>query len=285
MESSLRASSATLATTRTVSEPTSPEGPVAVIGDVHGHVRALEQLLERIETVLPSAHLAFVGDVSHKGPDSLAAYRLVLDLIDSGRATMVASNHGAADAIRLGAALRRYRNVADAAGALYEQAHGLASHATLWHVARMAGDLAGAADGDELAERIVCHQLAAPLQARFGTDLVVVHGGLTPETFGKDNRRARQVCLYGTPTGVDERGKGVGRDSWVPRWGAARAADPSLPVVAYGHITYREPYVTGATIGVDTGCGSHDPSARLTAALWCGAAERTEFVSVPAPLA
>lgn len=257
---------------------------IAVIGDVHGHADALERLLAELSVYAPDAHLAFVGDVSHKGPDSVAVYRRVLDMVDRGAATMVASNHGFADGLRLGQALRRYGNIVDAAVGLYDRAAELPPHATMWHVARLAGDLAGERDGDVLAERIVAAQTAAPLQAKFGSSLVVVHGGLTPETYGSTGRKARQVCLYGTPTGLDDRGRPVARDSWVPLWQQARRKNPSLPVVAYGHISYDEPSVTDSTIGVDTGCGSTRPEAKLSAALWVDASSPVEFVSVSARL-
>lgn len=257
---------------------------VAVIGDVHGHVEALENLLGVLEREAPDAHLAFVGDVSHKGPESVATYRMVLELLDSGRASLVASNHGVADGRHLGQAVSRTGSIVDAAVLLYDKASKLPAHATMWHVAKLAGDLAGVADGDELAERIIESQRSAPLQARFGEGLVVVHGGLTSDTFGSQTRRAQQTCLYGTPTGMDERGRPLGRDSWVESWCRSRDADASLPAVAYGHISYLEPRVTAATIGVDTGCGSSRPDARLTAALWTGTVDSVEFVSVPAPL-
>lgn len=254
---------------------------LAVIGDVHGNASALESILSRISKEPYDYHYVFVGDIAHKGADSVGTYRTVLDMIDEGTASMVASNHGEADLRRIGAALSRYHNIAEAAEALYMQASALPKHATLHHVAKLAGDLAGVKDGDELAERIVAAQRAAPLQL-LADDLLVVHGGVTPSTFGSGSRRAKQICLYGLPTGVDSSGKPQGRDSWVDIWCQARDEDPSLPAVAYGHITYPEPRVTRSTFGLDTGCGDASEDARLSALLWHGSAEEYEIVSVKA---
>lgn len=248
-----------------------------VVGDVHGDPWALGRLLAQLEREAPEAHLVFVGDLSHKGPDSVAVYRTAIDLVADGRATVVASNHGDADMRHLGRTMARHGDVVEAACALYRAAEKLPSHATMWHVARLAGDLAGVQGGDALAGRIVALQADAPVQ--FEHDgMVVVHGGLTVETFRASGRKARQVCLYGTPTGVGADGRPVERDSWVDSWCQARDADPDLPVVIYGHITYPAPKVTGSTVGIDTGCGSSGP---LTAAVWNGSVDTMRLVQVP----
>jgi hypothetical protein len=264
--------------------PASPTSPIAVIGDVHGHKDALERLLCDLHRQHPGVRLAFVGDIGHKGPDSVGAYRRVLDLVDAGEAALVASNHGAADARHLGRMLDRGYNVVETAVMLYRQAEPLPHHATLWHVARLAGSLAGTADGEELAERIVASQRSAPLQLSLdGGEAMVVHGGITVETFGAAGRRAQQVCLYGTPTGRDGEGLPVDRDSWVADWCAARDQDRRLPFVFYGHITYPEPRLTDHTCGVDTGCGSR-AEATLSAAVWSGSSEPLQLLQVDAAL-
>jgi hypothetical protein len=266
-----------------VAAPASTTEPIAVIGDVHGHLDALERLLGDIARQHPNARLAFVGDLGHKGPDSVGTYRRILDLVDAGDAAVVASNHGAADARHLGRLLDRGYNVVEAALTLYRQAEPLASHATLRQVAQLAGALAGAADGDELAERIVALQRNVPLQLTLDDGAaVVVHGGLTPDTFGASGRRAQQVCLYGTGSGRDETGRAIGRDSWVAGWCEAREQERQLPFVFYGHITYPRPLLTDHTCGIDTGCGPDDPKATLSAAVWSGAQQPIRLLGVSA---
>jgi hypothetical protein len=68
-------------------------GPLAVIGDVHGELEALEALLGEIERHTPARSLVFVGDLVDRGPDSPGVLRRVRALIDAGRAQLVLGNH------------------------------------------------------------------------------------------------------------------------------------------------------------------------------------------------
>ena len=73
------------------------EGPIDVVGDVHGEIDALRSLLHGLG-YLDGAHpegrrLVFVGDLTDRGPDSPAVVRLVKDLVQSGQAQCVLGNH------------------------------------------------------------------------------------------------------------------------------------------------------------------------------------------------
>jgi hypothetical protein len=72
--------------------------PVDVVGDVHGEVEALEQLLWRLGYSSEGLHpegrrLVFVGDLTDRGPDSPAVVALVRRLVEAGRAQCVLGNH------------------------------------------------------------------------------------------------------------------------------------------------------------------------------------------------
>ena len=74
------------------------EGPIDVIGDVHGEIEALRALLDRLGYNEQGAHskgrrLVFVGDLCDRGPDSPGVIALVQGLVESGRAQCVAGNH------------------------------------------------------------------------------------------------------------------------------------------------------------------------------------------------
>jgi hypothetical protein len=74
------------------------DGPLDVIGDVHGEREALEQLLGRLGYDEEGRHtggrrLVFVGDLCDRGPDSPGVIRMVRALVDAGRAQCVAGNH------------------------------------------------------------------------------------------------------------------------------------------------------------------------------------------------
>ena len=67
-----------------------PPGPLAIIGDIHGEMAALERLLKRLDC---TRHLVFLGDLIDRGPDSPAVCRLVRQLCERGQASMVLGNH------------------------------------------------------------------------------------------------------------------------------------------------------------------------------------------------
>jgi|GEM_PF-60361 len=73
-------------------------GPVDVIGDVHGELGGLQDLLAQLgydEAGHHPAgrHLVFVGDLVDRGPDSVGVLLLVMMLLKSGKAQAVLGNH------------------------------------------------------------------------------------------------------------------------------------------------------------------------------------------------
>ncbi len=76
-----------------------PDGPLDIIGDVHGELAALEQLLERLGYGLDpdpeevDRRLVFVGDLTDRGRDSPSVCRLVKKLCDRGVAQCIVGNH------------------------------------------------------------------------------------------------------------------------------------------------------------------------------------------------
>jgi hypothetical protein len=73
------------------------EGPLDIIGDVHGEREALEALLGKLGYIdgrHPDARrLVFVGDLCDRGPDSPGVIRQVQSLVDAGQAQVIAGNH------------------------------------------------------------------------------------------------------------------------------------------------------------------------------------------------
>ena len=74
------------------------DGPIDIVGDVHGEIGALQSLLIHLGYDSSGNHplgrrLVFVGDLTDRGPDSPAVVKLVKDLIDQGRAQCVLGNH------------------------------------------------------------------------------------------------------------------------------------------------------------------------------------------------
>ena len=62
--------------------------PVTFIGDVHGQLAALEELLPQCQ-----GHIIFVGDLIDRGPHSREVVRRVRELCDAGQASCILGNH------------------------------------------------------------------------------------------------------------------------------------------------------------------------------------------------
>lgn len=75
-----------------------PSGPLDIVGDIHGEIAALEQLLAHLGYDAQGNHpqgrrLVFVGDFCDRGPDSPAVLRLSMPMLASGQALAVLGNH------------------------------------------------------------------------------------------------------------------------------------------------------------------------------------------------
>jgi hypothetical protein len=75
-----------------------PAGPLDIVGDVHGEIEPLRQLLRNLGYGDDGEHvrgrfLVFVGDLTDRGPDSPAVVHLVRTLMQRGLALAVAGNH------------------------------------------------------------------------------------------------------------------------------------------------------------------------------------------------
>ena len=74
------------------------DGPVDIVGDVHGEIEALRALMQHLGYDDDGFHpenrrLVFVGDLTDRGPDSPAVVDLISKLIESQRAQCVLGNH------------------------------------------------------------------------------------------------------------------------------------------------------------------------------------------------
>jgi hypothetical protein len=74
------------------------DGPLDIVGDVHGEIETLHTLLRQLGYSPDGTHpegrrLVFVGDLVDRGPDSPAAIQLVRRLVEEERAQCVLGNH------------------------------------------------------------------------------------------------------------------------------------------------------------------------------------------------
>jgi hypothetical protein len=74
------------------------DGPIDIIGDIHGELEALRELMRRLGYDVEGTHpegrrLVFVGDLADRGPDSPGVVLYVRGLVRRGRAQSVLGNH------------------------------------------------------------------------------------------------------------------------------------------------------------------------------------------------
>jgi hypothetical protein len=74
------------------------DGPIDLVGDVHGEFDALIELLQHLGYDDHGSHpkgrrLVFLGDLTDRGPDSPTVVTLVQSLVEAGRAQCVLGNH------------------------------------------------------------------------------------------------------------------------------------------------------------------------------------------------
>ncbi len=74
------------------------DGPVDIVGDIHGEIEALRALLATLGYRTDGSHpegrrLVFLGDLTDRGPDSPGVVREVQRLVEAARAQCVLGNH------------------------------------------------------------------------------------------------------------------------------------------------------------------------------------------------
>jgi protein phosphatase len=249
---------ATVTRTKLFNDLRHEHGPFDVIGDVHGCLAELEQLLTELGYQLehddagrpagahhPDRRAVFVGDLVDRGPDTPGVLRLVMGMVAAGTALCVSGNHEA----KLLKALRG-RNV--------RLNHGLPE--SLAQLADQSEEFR--AEAERFIDGLISHYVLDDGR------LVVAHAGLVERYQGRASGRVREFCLYGDTTGeTDEYGLPV-RYPWAQEY-RGRA------MVVYGHTPVPRPEWLNHTLCLDTGCVF---GGRLTALRY---PERS-VVSVPA---
>lgn len=74
------------------------DGPIDIVGDIHGEIDAMRDLLKHMGYDVTGVHsngrrLVFIGDLADRGPNSPAVFALVSALVARGLAQCVLGNH------------------------------------------------------------------------------------------------------------------------------------------------------------------------------------------------
>jgi protein phosphatase len=216
-------------------------GPFDIIGDVHGCLDELVDLLTQlgysVETqsgdrsglgynvTPPDGRKAiFLGDLVDRGPNIPQVLRLVMGMTDAGTALCVPGNHD----VKL---MRKLR------GRDVQITHGLA-------------DSLEQLDQESPAFRSQVSEFLDELVSHYILDdgkLVVAHAGMKEEMQGRGSGKVREFALYGETTGeTDEFGLPV-RYNWAAEY-------RGKAMVVYGHTPVPQPDWLNRTINIDTGC-------------------------------
>jgi len=232
-------------------------GPFDVIGDVHGCMDELLELMAQLGyqvsrendefLVVPpeGRKLIFLGDLVDRGPAIADVLRLVMTMVAADQAICVPGNHD----VKLMKALQ---------GRSVQQTHGLAE--SLAKLDKETPEFRKQIAGffDELVSHFVFDD----------GKLVVAHAGMKESMQGRGSGKVREFALYGETTGeTDEFGLPV-RYNWASDY---RGKAPMI----YGHTPVPEPLWLNNTVNIDTGCVF---GGRLTALRY----PEREAVSVPA---
>jgi protein phosphatase len=214
----------------------SEHGPFDIVGDVHGCIDELLELLGVLGYLVEVSdgkyavqapegrRLIFVGDLVDRGPGTPEVLRLVSSLVQRGQAFCVPGNHD----VKLVKALR---------GRDVKLTHGLADSMRQLEKEspEFRQEMARFLDG------LISHYVFDDGK------LVVAHAGLKESMQGRGSGAVREFALFGETTGeTDEFGLPV-RYNW--------AADyRGKALVVYGHTPQPEPLWLNTTVNIDTGC-------------------------------
>ncbi len=207
------------------------------IGDVHGCIDELVQLFHKLGYryekqifVHPDGRIpVFLGDLTDRGPDSIAVIRLVYEMVVSRKtARYVPGNH----------CNKLYRFFL---GRNVKQQHGIET--TIREYEALAQE-----EQEEIHRKFITLYEEAPLYLEIPeVNAVISHAGIKEEYIGRTDKKVEKFVLYGDITGeTDEKGMPVRLD-WAKLYKGNRW-------IIYGHTPVLEPRVVNNTINIDTGC-------------------------------
>jgi protein phosphatase len=222
-----------------------------VIGDLHGCTPALRVLADRLGYDDGYRHpegrkLAFVGDVADRGPDSIGALRLIMDLVESALALTVLGNHDYA---------------------LLEHLSGRSDEVESSMQPTVAA-IAAEPDAKQLRERLIRLFSATPLLLHLDEGrLIIAHAGVEQDMLDRPiDERSHFFILNGDAIGKSPEGKTLRRD-WAEQYTGSA-------FIVYGHTPQESPLVRENSANIDTGaCRKR----ALTALRW----PEREIVKVP----
>ncbi|MFB1081354.1 bis(5'-nucleosyl)-tetraphosphatase PrpE [Jeotgalibacillus sp. JSM ZJ347] len=232
---------------------------IDIIGDIHGCHQEWVALTKKLgyswKTGLPihpgGRQLAFVGDLTDRGPDSVQVIKDVFGLVKDHHAYYVPGNH----------CNKLYRYLK---GNNVKLIHGLETTAAEF-------ERLSEKERQEVKKQFLILYEEAPLYHVLDHKrLVIAHAGIREEDIGQFNKRVAVFVLYGDITGEkNEKGLPVRKD-WARHY-------KGKPWIVYGHTPVHEARFKNRTVNIDTGAVFGN---KLTAIRY----PEMEIVSVPSTM-
>ncbi|GAA0380535.1 protein phosphatase [Bacillus horti] len=212
-----------------------------IIGDVHGCYAECIELLDKLGYVEedslylhPEGRLfILVGDITDRGPNSVAMIDFVVKHVRAKKALYVPGNH----------CNKLYRFLL---GRDVQITHGLET--TVAELSKLPRDTKKQVQQDF----IKLYESAPWYLTLDDGQLIVAHAGIRKDYIGEQHKGVKFFCLYGDVTGEkDETGFPIRKD-----WAQEYDGDSWI---IYGHTPVRQPRMINKTVNIDTGCvfGGH----------------------------
>ncbi|TKC18305.1 bis(5'-nucleosyl)-tetraphosphatase PrpE [Robertmurraya kyonggiensis] len=207
-----------------------------IIGDIHGCFDEFQELTKRLNydwsrgiPIHPQGRrLAFVGDLTDRGPESLKVIEVVWRLVIKEKlALYTPGNH----------CNKLYRYFL---GNKVQVTHGLETTVAEYEALTSKKQKQIKEMFIELYEQNPLHQVLD------NGNLVIAHAGIREEYIGKENSKVKTFVLYGDITGEKHPDGSPVRRDWAKHYKGNRT-------IVYGHTPVKEPRVINNTYNIDTG--------------------------------
>jgi protein phosphatase len=229
-----------------------------IIGDIHGCFDEFRELSSQLgyrwdmEDGIPihegGRKLAFVGDLTDRGPQSLKVAETVCNLVRKELAYYVPGNH----------CNKLYRFFL---GNKVQHTHGLETTVAEYEALDKKGKFL-------IRDKFIRLYENAPLHLILDEgNLVIAHAGIREDLIGKDSNKVKTFVLYGDITGEKNPDGSPVRLDWAQHY-------HGNAVIVYGHTPVKEVRIVNNTYNIDTGAVFGN---KLTALRY----PEMEIVSVP----
>lgn len=208
---------------------------IDIIGDVHGCFHELSELTSLLgydwQSGIPihprKRKLAFVGDLTDRGPKSLKVIETVYELIQNDLAYYVPGNH----------CNKLYRYFL---GNKVQVKHGLETTVAEYKALDKKKQQKVRRSFMQLYENAPLYHILDQ------NNLIIAHAGISEELIGKQNSRVKTFVFYGDITGEKHDDGSPVRKDWALDY-------HGKPLIVYGHTPVKEVRKVGNTYNIDTG--------------------------------